>query len=170
MVIAATYCIIGLAILSMCLNLIQDEIVAKFTWIGRKLGLVSKEEDEDFEDDIHAEEMVEMCRSRQGMPQRPPQINSSTIFRREKTVETSAWSAFSSEDLQSGSRVRKMDEVRWETGLWIRLYLFIDKKDSSVIRFDRFRSLCVCVPFIATLAQHVMRPFFLSTVTLQGLH
>lgn len=111
MVIAAAYCIIGLAILSMCLNLIQDEIVAKFTWIGRKLGLVSKEEEEDLEDDIHAEEMVEMCRSRQAMPQRPPQINSSTIFRREKTVETSAWSAFSSEDLQSGSRVRKMDEV-----------------------------------------------------------
>jgi hypothetical protein len=34
-----------MAILAMCFDLMQEEIVAKFRWIGRKIGIVEKEED-----------------------------------------------------------------------------------------------------------------------------
>ena len=33
-----------MAILAMCFDLMQEEIVAKFRWIGRKLGIIDKEE------------------------------------------------------------------------------------------------------------------------------
>jgi len=34
-----------MAILAMCFDLMQEEIVAKFRWIGRKIGIIDKEED-----------------------------------------------------------------------------------------------------------------------------
>jgi hypothetical protein len=34
-----------MAILAMCFDLMQEEIVAKFRWIGRKIGIIEKEED-----------------------------------------------------------------------------------------------------------------------------
>jgi hypothetical protein len=34
-----------MAILAMCFDLMQEEIVAKFRWIGRKMGIVEKEEE-----------------------------------------------------------------------------------------------------------------------------
>lgn len=50
---AAVYMLFGMAILSMCFSLIQEEIVAKFRWVGEKLGIIEKEKDEadDDEDD-----------------------------------------------------------------------------------------------------------------------
>jgi hypothetical protein len=33
-----------MAILAMCFDLMQEEIVAKFRWIGRKLGIIEKDE------------------------------------------------------------------------------------------------------------------------------
>jgi hypothetical protein len=33
-----------MAILAMCFDLMQEEIVAKFRWIGRKIGIIDKEE------------------------------------------------------------------------------------------------------------------------------
>ena len=35
----AIYCVVGLAVLSMCLSLVKDEIIGKFIWLGEKLGL-----------------------------------------------------------------------------------------------------------------------------------
>jgi len=34
-----------MAILAMCFDLMQEEIVAKFRWIGRKIGVIEKEQD-----------------------------------------------------------------------------------------------------------------------------
>ena len=39
-----------MAAISMCFQLIADEIVAKFKWIGEKLGIKKKEEEEDDKD------------------------------------------------------------------------------------------------------------------------
>ncbi|XP_013380998.1 uncharacterized protein LOC106152065 [Lingula anatina] len=46
MVSAWTYTIVGMAFLAMGFNLMQDEIVDKFKWIGEKLGFYKKEEEE----------------------------------------------------------------------------------------------------------------------------
>ena len=51
MVGAAIYMLFGMAILSMCFSLIQEEIVAKFRWVGEKLGIIEKDKDEDDDDD-----------------------------------------------------------------------------------------------------------------------
>ncbi|PAA74195.1 hypothetical protein BOX15_Mlig018280g2 [Macrostomum lignano] len=56
LLVGCIYCLFGLAMLSMCINLIQDEIQAKFQWLGRKIGMIKKApieeiEDEDEEDD-----------------------------------------------------------------------------------------------------------------------
>lgn len=42
MIGATIYIVLGMAILSMAFNLIQDEIVAKFTWIAEKLGILEE--------------------------------------------------------------------------------------------------------------------------------
>ena len=42
MILGAIYVLFGMAILAMCFDLMQEEIVAKFRWIGRKIGLVDK--------------------------------------------------------------------------------------------------------------------------------
>ncbi|VEL15184.1 unnamed protein product [Protopolystoma xenopodis] len=39
LVLGAIYAIFGLALLSMCLNLVQEDLTNKFTWIGHKIGL-----------------------------------------------------------------------------------------------------------------------------------
>ena len=51
MVAAAFYMLFGLALLSMCFSLIQEEIAAKFKWVGAKLGLVEKDKDRDSDDE-----------------------------------------------------------------------------------------------------------------------
>ncbi|KAH3836615.1 TWiK family of potassium channels protein 7-like [Dreissena polymorpha] len=43
LILGAIYVLFGMAILSMCFALMQDEIIAKCTWIGQKLGIVEKE-------------------------------------------------------------------------------------------------------------------------------
>ncbi|CAF1056076.1 unnamed protein product [Rotaria magnacalcarata] len=44
LIIGAIYVLFGMAILAMCFDLMQEEIVAKFRWIGRKIGIIEKEE------------------------------------------------------------------------------------------------------------------------------
>ena len=50
LIIGAIYIFFGLAILAMCFDLMQEEIIAKFTWVGSKIGMVKKDED-DLDDD-----------------------------------------------------------------------------------------------------------------------
>lgn len=38
-----------MAILAMCFDLMQEEIVAKFRWIGTKIGIVEKAENNEFD-------------------------------------------------------------------------------------------------------------------------
>ncbi|CAF3701774.1 unnamed protein product [Adineta steineri] len=47
LIIGAIYVLFGMAILAMCFDLMQEEIVAKFRWIGRKCGIVDKDADSD---------------------------------------------------------------------------------------------------------------------------
>uniref|UniRef100_A0A1I8GJP7 Ion_trans_2 domain-containing protein n=1 Tax=Macrostomum lignano TaxID=282301 RepID=A0A1I8GJP7_9PLAT len=55
LLVGCVYCVFGLAMLSMCINLIQDEISAKFHWIAGKLGMSrnrnAEDDDEDEDDD-----------------------------------------------------------------------------------------------------------------------
>lgn len=51
MIFAAVYMLLGLALLSMCFSLIQEEIAVKFKMLGEKLGLSKKEKDEDDDED-----------------------------------------------------------------------------------------------------------------------
>ncbi|CAF1434785.1 unnamed protein product [Adineta ricciae] len=46
LILGSVYVLFGMAILAMCFDLMQEEIVAKFRWIGRKLGILDKEGDE----------------------------------------------------------------------------------------------------------------------------
>ena len=44
LLLGAIYVLFGMAILAMCFDLMQEEIVAKFRWLGRKIGIIEKEE------------------------------------------------------------------------------------------------------------------------------
>ena len=44
LILGSIYVLLGMAILAMCFDLMQEEIVAKFRWIGRKIGIIEKEE------------------------------------------------------------------------------------------------------------------------------
>ncbi|CAH1797994.1 unnamed protein product [Owenia fusiformis] len=50
MILSSVYMLFGMAIVSMCFSLMQDEIVAKFTWVGQKLGIIDKKKVEDDEE------------------------------------------------------------------------------------------------------------------------
>lgn len=45
LVLGSVYVLFGMAILAMCFDLMQEEIVAKFRWIGRKIGIVEKHDE-----------------------------------------------------------------------------------------------------------------------------
>ncbi len=38
--VSALYIVVGLAVLSMSFNLMMEEMIAKFEWMGRKLGII----------------------------------------------------------------------------------------------------------------------------------
>ena len=46
LILGAVYVLFGMAILAMCFDLMQEEIVAKFRWIGTKLRIVDKVEEQ----------------------------------------------------------------------------------------------------------------------------
>jgi hypothetical protein len=46
LILGAIYVLFGMAILAMCFDLMQEEIIAKFTWLGKKLGIIDKDEDD----------------------------------------------------------------------------------------------------------------------------
>ena len=45
------YILIGLAVLGMAFDLMQEELIAKFTWFGKKIGLLETEEEEEEEEE-----------------------------------------------------------------------------------------------------------------------
>ena len=45
------YILIGLAVLGMAFDLMQEELIAKFTWFGKKIGLLETEEEEEDEEE-----------------------------------------------------------------------------------------------------------------------
>lgn len=46
LILGAIYVLFGMAILSMCFSLMQDEIIAKCKWVGQKLGILDKNDDD----------------------------------------------------------------------------------------------------------------------------
>ncbi|WAQ98057.1 KCNKI-like protein [Mya arenaria] len=52
LIIGTIYSIFGMAILSMCFTLMQEEMTAKFQWVGRKLGVIEKD---DGDESVHEE-------------------------------------------------------------------------------------------------------------------
>lgn len=51
MLVASVYMVFGMALLTMAFNLIQEEMVGKFKWLGTKLGIVKKDDYDDDDDD-----------------------------------------------------------------------------------------------------------------------
>lgn len=41
------YILLGLAILGMAFDLMQEELISKFTWFGKKIGLLDEEDEEE---------------------------------------------------------------------------------------------------------------------------
>lgn len=50
LILGAIYVLFGMAILAMCFDLMQEEIIAKFTWLGKKLGIIDKDSDDEEEE------------------------------------------------------------------------------------------------------------------------
>ncbi len=46
LLLGSVYVLFGMAILSMCFSLMQDEILSKARWIGQKLGILEKDADD----------------------------------------------------------------------------------------------------------------------------
>ena len=42
LIICCVYLMIGLALLAMCFNLMQEDVTAKFVWLGKQIGLIDK--------------------------------------------------------------------------------------------------------------------------------
>ncbi|KAM7541390.1 hypothetical protein Aperf_G00000038812 [Anoplocephala perfoliata] len=51
LVIGAFYCIVGLALLSMCFELMKEEFVDKIRWIGRSLHIIAEDANGEMDDD-----------------------------------------------------------------------------------------------------------------------
>jgi len=47
LVICVLWLALGLSMLAMCFNLMQEEVKDKFEWCGRKVGLLKKDEEND---------------------------------------------------------------------------------------------------------------------------
>ena len=71
MIAAAIYMLFGMAILSMCFSLMQEEIVAKFRYVGEKIGIIEKEGGKGEEDDNDPNNEQERSPSTQ-KPQQTP--------------------------------------------------------------------------------------------------
>lgn len=50
LILGAIYVLIGMSILAMCFDLMQEEIITKFTWLGKKMGIIDQEDEEENED------------------------------------------------------------------------------------------------------------------------
>lgn len=55
LIAGAIYVLFGMAILAMCFDLMQEEIIAKFTWLGKKIGIIEKDESDLEEEKLKAE-------------------------------------------------------------------------------------------------------------------
>ncbi|CAF0798257.1 unnamed protein product [Rotaria sp. Silwood1] len=51
LILGAIYALFGMAILAMCFDLMQEEIVAKFRWIGTKLCIIEKDDEDNNQND-----------------------------------------------------------------------------------------------------------------------
>ncbi|XP_063610615.1 TWiK family of potassium channels protein 7-like [Penaeus indicus] len=45
MLVTVLFCLFGMALLSMCINLMQEQLVAKSRWLAREIGLIEEEVD-----------------------------------------------------------------------------------------------------------------------------
>jgi len=73
MLVAAIYMVFGMALLSMAFNLIQEEMVGKFKWLGMKLGIVKKDDD-DYDDDDGGALRADTPGGGGAAPARPPAV------------------------------------------------------------------------------------------------
>jgi hypothetical protein len=65
LLIGAVYALFGIAILAMCFDLMQEEIIAKFTWLGKKIGIIEKDDEEKAEDERKKQERREKAFEKQ---------------------------------------------------------------------------------------------------------
>ena len=67
MILSAIYMTFGMAIISMCFSLMQEEIIAKFKWVGEKIGILEKDKDDDELED-EEEEVITKKPAQQAPP------------------------------------------------------------------------------------------------------
>jgi potassium channel subfamily K, invertebrate len=79
LILGAVYILFGISIIGMCFDLMQEEIIAKFTWIGKKLGFVEqKSEDNSVEEnDTASTTTKENGKNKQEAQQKIPRMKSS---------------------------------------------------------------------------------------------
>merc|ERR1712106_20906 len=46
MIFTVSYCIFGMTLLSMCMNLMQEQIMEKVAWVAKELGMGGEEDEE----------------------------------------------------------------------------------------------------------------------------
>jgi len=59
LIAGAIYVLFGMAILAMCFDLMQEEIVAKFRWIGTKIGIIEKSEENNDQKDKNTQSIID---------------------------------------------------------------------------------------------------------------
>ena len=42
LVLSALYLVLGLSLIAMCFNLVQEDVKAKCRWLGMKIGIIDK--------------------------------------------------------------------------------------------------------------------------------
>ncbi len=52
LLICSLYLLFGMALIAMCFKLMQDDVVQKARWLGRKIGLLVKEDDSESESEV----------------------------------------------------------------------------------------------------------------------
>lgn len=43
LILGSIYILLGLAVIAMCFNLVQEQLTASFLWLGKKIGLIRRE-------------------------------------------------------------------------------------------------------------------------------
>lgn len=79
LILGAVYILFGISIIGMCFDLMQEEIIAKFTWLGKKLGIVDANSEENMAEETEEipDSGKEKDKDNKEAQQKKPRIKSS---------------------------------------------------------------------------------------------
>jgi hypothetical protein len=100
----AVYVLIGMSIIAMCFDLMQEEIIAKFTWLGKKLGIVDEEQNDG---DNEADNYTEINDVKKEKPNNFNNMNSGRLSKNSGSDDYTTSRVGSSEPLQKNDLMNK---------------------------------------------------------------